>query len=245
MKIMLVEDDGRLAEEIAVFLDKWGYEVCQVQDFRQVGQEFGKQQASLVLMDVNLPYYDGFYWCSQIRQISQVPILFISSRNDDRDQIMAIAQGADDYVEKPFQLELLKAKIEAVLRRTYQYQVREQVLVREHLLFDSETQSLYYQKTEGKQVAYSQKADTQKNGAGENRVLIELTRSEQKIFLRLLQNKGQVVSREELMNLLWDTDDYVSDGTLSTLISRLRHKLQDICGEEIIGTRKGQGYLLL
>lgn len=175
----------------------------------------------LVLMDINLPFYDGFYWCSRIRQSSSIPILYISSRNDDKDKIMAIAQGGDDYVEKPFQLELLKAKIEALLRRTYQYKVREQIYLKEGLSFDLNSSRMYYC---GKAV--------------------ELTKSEQKIMTKLSENRAEIVTREELMTLLWSTDEYVSDGTLTTMISRLRSKLKGICGEEVIQTKKGLGYFV-
>lgn len=129
MKILIIEDDETLAREIASFLMRWGYETKIPEGFDSIMEEFSHYRPQMVLMDINLPYYDGFYWCSQIRQVSKVPVLYISSRGDDRDKIMAMAQGGDDYVEKPFQLELLKAKIQAMLRRTYEYKVREQVFL--------------------------------------------------------------------------------------------------------------------
>ena len=125
--ILIIEDDEILADEIRQFLEKWGYRAVAARNFEDILSEFFACNPKLVLMDVNLPCYDGFFWCSKIRGQSNVPILFISSRDDDRDKIMAIAQGGDDYVEKPFQLELLRAKTEAILRRTYQYRVREQI----------------------------------------------------------------------------------------------------------------------
>ncbi len=222
MKIMIVEDDEALAGELGSFLEKWGYEVSISRQFEDIVQEFSTEKPQLVLMDINLPYYDGFYWCSRIRRISEVPIIYISSRNDDRDQIMGIAQGGDDYVEKPFRLEVLQAKIEAVLRRTYRYKVKEQVFLKRGLEFDPVTQSLLF---EGKE--------------------IELTRSERKIFGKLMEARPNVVFRDELMMELWNTDEYVSDGTLTTVICRLRSKLKCVCGENIIATRKGQGYFVL
>ena len=188
MKIVIVEDDEILAREIRQFLEKWGYEVAVAQEFDRIAAECLSCNANLILMDINLPYYDGFYWCSRIREVSQIPLIYISSRGDDRDKIMAIAQGGDDYVEKPFHLELLKAKIEAVLRRTYQYQIRSRA--------------------------------------------------------KLMSHRGIIVTREELMMELWSTDEYVSDGTLTTIISRMRSKLKAGCGSEVIVTKKGQGYLL-
>ncbi len=222
MKIMIVEDDKPLAEEIGAFLQRWGYEVVNAVQFDRIAEEFSIHRPQLVLMDINLPFYDGFYWCGQIRQISEAPILYISSRSDDRDKIMAIAWGGDDYVEKPFQLEFLRAKVQAILRRTYQYKVREQIFLGEGLCFDQEQQSLYQS---GKE--------------------IELTKMERRVFSRLAESRPDVVSREELMMNLWDTDEYVSDGTLTTIICRLRGKLKAACGREVILTKKGQGYSLL
>ena len=154
-------------------------------------------------------------------QVSAVPILYISSRNDDRDQIMAIAQGGDDYIEKPFHLELLKAKIQAILRRTYEYKVRGQVFLEEGMYFDLEEQALYVKGQE-----------------------VELTKSERRVLTKLMDSRPYVVTREELMMDLWETDEYVSDGTLTTVICRLRNKLKSVCEKELIGTKKGQGYFL-
>lgn len=221
VKIMIVEDDEVLAKEICLFLRKWGYELVLVCEFSDIAAEFAVHRPQLVLLDINLPYYDGFYWCSQIRQISDVPILFISSRNDDRDQIMAIAQGGDDYVEKPFRLELLKAKMEAVLRRTYQYKVKEQIFLNQKLTFECGSQTIF---VDGKEV--------------------DLTKSERKILTKLLEHRPDVVTRDELMMELWNTDEYVSDGTLTTVICRLRGKLKAASGEELINTKKGQGYFI-
>lgn len=222
MKIMIVEDDEILAEEMSQFLVKWGYETHITQEFDAVTAEFIRHRPQLVLMDINLPYHDGFYWCSRIRQISEIPVIYVSSRGDDGDKIMAIAQGGDDYLEKPFRLEMLKAKTEAILRRTYQYKVREQLHLGEELYFDYASSTLFFQGRE-----------------------IELTKSERKILGKLLENRPGVVSRDELMMVLWNTDEYISDGTLTTVICRLRNKLKAACGKEIVVTRKGQGYFVL
>lgn len=222
IKIMIVEDDEVLAKEMESFLLKWGYETVIAERFDDLPGEFMEQTPQLVLLDVNLPCYDGFYWCGKIRRISRVPIIFISSRSDDRDKIMGIAQGGDDYVEKPFRLELLKAKMEAILRRAYQYKMTEKVFLKEGLSFDGISQTLFF---EGDKV--------------------ELTKSERKILAKLMECRPDVVSRDELMMVLWNTDEYVSDGTLTTVISRLRSRLKTACGEEVIRTRKGQGYFVL
>ncbi len=219
MKIMLVEDDEALAGEIGSFLRRWGYETVEARHFDRIGEEFSQQMPQLVLMDINLPFYDGFYWCGKIRQVSDVPILYISSRSDDQDKIMAMAKGGDDYVEKPFRLELLKAKIQAILRRAYEYKVRERIFLGEGLYFSLEQQALYFH---GKE--------------------IELTRLERQVFQRLAAIRPDVAAREELMMELWNTEEYVSDGTLTTVVCRLRGKLKAACGREVIQTKKGQGY---
>lgn len=219
---MLVEDDEALADEIRQFLQKWGYKTAVVKRFDDIVSEFTAYMPQLILMDINLPFYDGFYWCSKIRVISDIPIIYISSRNDDRDKIMAIAQGGDDFVEKPFHLDLLKAKMEAVLRRTYQYKVMARQYFGDGCYLEEDTASI---------VCHGKKFD--------------LTKSEKKILVKLLEQKPQVVTREELMMELWSTDEFVSDGTLTTLICRLRNKLKAVCGDEVIGTKKGQGYYIV
>ena len=226
MKIMLIEDDQILAGEIESFLLKWGYEVVPVRKFTEIAQEFSEQKPQLVLLDINLPNYDGFYWCRQIRQISHVPIIYISSRGDDADKLMGIAQGGDDYVEKPFRLEILKAKIEAILRRTYEYGAgggfpQNMELLKDGLVFESTSGLLFWREKE-----------------------IDLTKTERRVLIKLAGARPQVVTREELMMDLWDTDEYVSDGTLTTLVCRLRGKLKEACGEEVIRTKKGQGYFI-
>lgn len=221
LKLMIIEDDVALARELCLSLRKLHYNAVAVEHFDNILQEFITQKPQLVLLDINLPYHDGFYWCSQLRQISKVPVIYISSRNDDNDKIMAIAQGGDDYVEKPFRMELLKAKIEAILRRTYEYQVKERTFLNTKLCFDSHTQSLYF-------------ADEE----------IELTKSERRLFARLMESRPDVVTREELMMELWNTDEYVTDAALTTIISRLRGKLNAICSEDVICTKKGQGYFI-
>ncbi|MDD2981289.1 MAG: response regulator transcription factor [Hespellia sp.] len=221
IRIMIVEDDKILAKEIREFLKKWGYDAELVTDFSNVMEAFEKIHPHLVLLDINLPFYDGLYWCRQIRQISEVPIIYISSRNDDRDKIMAIAQGGDDFMEKPFHLELMKVKIEAILRRAYQYKVKDRIYLNEELYFEYNTSTLFFQDRE-----------------------IDLTKSEKKILASLMEAKPQVVTRETLMQVLWNTDEFVSDSTLTTVICRLRGKLDVICPEGMIQTKKGQGYYI-
>ena len=221
MTIMLVEDDAALSDEIRQFLEKWGYRAVPAERFDDIVSEYSACLPHLILMDINLPFYDGFYWCEKIRAVSDIPIIYISSRNDDRDKIMAIARGGDDYVEKPFHLDLLKAKIEAVLRRTYQYKVTGRQYLGQGLYFEEAASSVVCRDTK-----------------------LKLTKSERKIVAKLLEQRPQIVTREELMMELWSTDEFVSDGTLTTLICRLRNKLKGVCGDEVIGTKKGQGYYI-
>ncbi len=220
-RIMIVEDDAALAGEIKHFLERWGYFAYIVRDFEEIIREYGQAEACLVLMDINLPFYDGFYWCRKLREISDVPVLFISSRGEDSDKLQAYAQGGDDNIEKPFRLEILQAKIEAVLRRTGAGAARTRIYLRSEVYFEPESMNLF--------------------ACGQ---AVELTKSERKILAKLVERRGKPVMREELMMALWSTDEYVPDGSLTTLVSRLRSKLADSCGEEIIMTRKGQGYYI-
>lgn len=219
--IMLVEDDDVLKNELRNYLCKWGYTVTEPVDLQDITTEFHKPHPHVVLMDIGLPYFDGYYWCKKIREFSKVPILFISSRNDDRDKIMAITQGGDDYVEKPFNLELLRAKIDAILRRAYEYRIKKTLSLDTNLFFDYGTHDLTFQDRK-----------------------IELTKSETRILIYLIEHKGEVVTREELMDQLWSTDEFVSDSTLTTLISRLRTKIAHYYKNDFIQTKKGQGYFI-
>lgn len=221
VQIMIVEDDAALAGEIKHFLERWGYAAHVAADFEDVVAECERRRPALVLMDVNLPFYDGFYWCRKLREVSEVPVLFVSSRGEDGDKLQAYAQGGDDYVEKPFRLEILRAKIEAILRRTGAGAGKSRIGLGDGVYFEQEGRSLV---------------------AGGSEV--ELTKSEKKILARLVEERGRIVTREELMTMLWSTDEFVSDGTLTTLVSRLRSKLTTRCGGEIIKTRKGEGYYI-
>lgn len=220
--IMLVEDDGALCSQLSEGLRKWGFSVSVAGDFENVLEDFIKCRPQLVIMDINLPCFDGFYWCGKIREVSNTPILFLSSRDSNMDVIMAVNTGADDYITKPFSMSVLIAKIQAVLRRTYAYSAASPELL-EHrgvTLNAGEGVLLY-------------------NG---NR--LELTKNELKIMSLLLNKKGSVVTRENIMQMLWDDDQFVNDNTLTVNINRLRSRLSEIGLDELIGTRKGQGYII-
>lgn len=224
-KIMIIEDDKKLQELIRNHLGKYGYETCVVEDFSQIKKEFVYHNPHLVLMDINLPYYDGFYWCRDIRTVSKVPIIFISARNSDMDQVMAIENGGDDYITKPFSYDLLIVKIKGVIRRVYgEYSesIHSEVY---------EVDGLYM---------YIHQNVIEYNGKK-----TELSTKEFLLLYSLLKNVNQIVSREELLEILWNDIDFVDDNTLSVNITRLRKRLEDIGIEDAIETKRGQGYKIV
>ena len=220
-KIFLVEDDGVISSEIKKHLQRWGYDVYCAGDFNNVTEEFIKFDPQLVLMDISLPFYNGFYWCTEIRKLSKIPVVFISSASDNMNIVMAVNMGGDDFIAKPFDLEVLTVKVQAILRRTYAY--NEQTAYQEHngVLFNSMDGTLVYR---------NQK--------------LELTKNEQRIIQLLYENIGKIVSREQIMKRLWDNDCFVDDNTLTVNITRLRKKLEDASIENFIQTKKGLGYML-
>ncbi|HEX3011788.1 MAG TPA: response regulator transcription factor [Syntrophomonadaceae bacterium] len=221
-KIMIVEDDPKLREIVLENIQKWGFQGMAVADFNAVLNDFLKLEPHLLLMDINLPAFDGFYWCAQIRRISQIPIIFISSRDSNMDIIMAMNMGGDDYIQKPFSLEVLMAKVNALLRRTYAYAEMESSAIEHNgVILDLKDNRLQYSEKE-----------------------VELTRNEYRIAYILMKKSGQVVDRDEIMRGLWEDESFVDDNTLTVNINRLRHKLQDIGLKDFIQTRKGQGYII-
>lgn len=217
--ILLVEDDNVIATKTAQFLKSWNYEVVLVKDFHDVMNTFFQCNPDLVLMDVTLPVLNGYHWTTQIRRVSKVPILFVSSAGDNMNIVMALSQGADDYITKPFELQILQAKIQALLRRTYDFSGKLNVLEHKGLRFVIEENKTLYQDQE-----------------------IELSKNEAKILHILLEKKDTIVSREEMMNYLWKTDFYVDENTLSVNVNRLRKKLESIGCTNYIETKKGLGY---
>ena len=223
MDIFIIEDDQALSNEIKLALSKWGYSVGQVNDFENITNEVLDSNPKLILMDINLPSYDGFYWCSQIRNFMKVPIIFISSRDNDMDIIMSINMGGDDYITKPFSPQVLVAKIQAILRRTYSYNndLKSDVIKFKDITLNIVEGKLYFK--------------------GEN---VDLTKNELKIMNILMSNQEKIVSREEIIEELWDTDEFISENTLTVNVNRLRKKLKSIGLEDVIGTKKGQGYII-
>ncbi len=223
MDIFIIEDDKSLSREISMTLSKWGYVTQEVNDFENITDEVLECNPKLILMDINLPSYDGFYWCSQIRNFLKVPIIFISSRDNDMDIIMSINMGGDDYIIKPFSPQVLVAKIQAILRRTYSYN---NDIKGEIIKFKDVTLNL----VEGK--IYFKNENT------------ELTKNELKIMKILMENQEKIVSKDEIIEELWDTDEFISENTLTVNVNRLRRKLDSIGLNDFIETKKGQGYIL-
>lgn len=223
MNIFIIEDDKALSREISTTLSKWGYTTQEVKNFENITNEAIDCNPKLILMDINLPCYDGFHWCSQIRNFLKVPIVFISSRDNDMDVVMSINMGGDDYITKPFSPQILVAKIQAILRRTYSYN---NDLKSEIIKFKDITLNI----VEGK--IYFKNENT------------ELTKNELKIMKILMENQGKIVNRDEIIEELWDTDEFISENTLTVNVNRLRKKLDFIGLNDFIQTKKGQGYII-
>ena len=217
----MVEDDEIIARSIREHLQAWNYDVCCVEDFSNVVAEFVRFDPQLVLMDIGLPFYNGYYWCSEIRKISKVPIIFLSSAADNMNIVMAVNMGADDFIPKPFDLEVLTVKIQAMLRRSYDFAGTGSMLEHKGAILNLNETTLTYQEQK-----------------------IELTKNEFRILEILMENKEKVVSRETLMTKLWESDNYVDENTLSVNVNRLRKKLEALGLEEFILTKKGIGYRL-
>ncbi|HHT16968.1 MAG TPA: response regulator transcription factor [Papillibacter sp.] len=220
-RILIVEDDRGIAEAIETCLAGWGMEAQSVQDFRAVMREFADYQPHLVLMDITLPFMGGYHWCQEIRKVSAVPIIFISSASDNMNIIMAINMGADDFIAKPFDASLLIAKVQALLRRTYDFGQAAPVLEASGAVLSTGDNTLTY------------------NGRK-----IDLSKNEYRILYTLMQNKGKVVSREKLMEALWETDSFVDENTLTVNVGRLRKKLDALGLHDFIVTKFGVGYML-
>ena len=219
-KILVVEDDLGIAEAICTQAQMWELAAQCVQNFRNVLNEFANFQPPLVLLDISLPFFNGYYWCSEIRRISQVPIIFISSAADNMNIVMAMNMGGDDFIAKPFEQNVLMAKIHALLRRTYDFSA---VPVLEH------------------RGAFLNTGNSMLTYNGEE---IPLTKNEYRILLCLLENKGRIVSREKLMERLWKTDSYIDENTLTVNVNRLRKKLDAAGLKDFIATKFGAGYLV-
>lgn len=220
-KLFIVEDDRGIAEAIKTQAEAWDYEVCCARDFRNVLSEFAAIKPHLVLMDISLPFYNGYHLCSEIRKVSSVPIIFISSASDNMNMVMAMNMGGDDFIPKPFDQAVLMAKIQALLRRTYDFASSVPVFEHQGALLNTGDDTLTY-----------------------NGEKLELTKNEYRILRTLMTNKGKVVSRERLMEQLWSSDSFIDENTLTVNVNRLRKKLDAAGLTGFITTKIGEGYII-
>lgn len=218
-RIFLVEDDPAISGVLERQLTAWNYQVGLVQDFQDVLGDFRTFQPHLVLLEISLPYRNGYHWCEEIRKISKVPILFLSSASDNLNLIMAVNLGGDDFLAKPFDLHVLLAKVQALLRRAYDFGAPEPTLEHRGAVLDPAAATLSY---EGQRLS--------------------LTKNECRILQTLLEQKGKIVGRDALMQRLWETDSYVDENALTVNVARLRRKLEGAGLEDFITTKKGMGY---
>ncbi|HJB18464.1 MAG TPA: response regulator transcription factor [Candidatus Bariatricus faecipullorum] len=220
--ILIVEDDRTIAELLKKHLSAWGYRVSCVRDFSRVLEEFGSVNPQLVLLDIGLPFFNGFHWCQKIREISSVPVVFLSSAGDNMNIVMAMNMGGDDFIEKPFDLHVLTAKIQAILRRSYSLQGQSPLIEHRGVILHTGEATVTFQ---------NQK--------------ISLSRNEYRILQVLMERAGNIVPRDDLMTALWESDSFVDDNTLTVNVNRLRKKLADAGLADFIQTKKGLGYQIV
>ncbi|MDD5935618.1 MAG: response regulator transcription factor [Clostridiales bacterium] len=220
-RIFIVEDDEIIADALCKHIKTWGYEANCVKDFQSVMKEFVAFSPQLILMDISLPFFNGYHWCNEIRKVSKVPIIFISSANDNMNIVMAMNMGGDDFIAKPFDLNVVMAKIQALLRRTYDFASQNNLIEHQGAILNTQNNTLTYQ--------------------GES---LNLTKNEYKILELLMESKGKIVSRDMIMTRLWETDSFIDDNTLTVNVTRLRKKLESVGLVDFILTKKGMGYLI-
>ena len=220
-KILIVEDDKKLRDELKIFLERHGYEVFLLEKFDNSIKDILEYKADLILLDINLPNVDGEYICREVRKVSNVPIIMVTSRDSELDELLSINSGADQYITKPYNIQILLAKIERLLKRSYDSNVNQDKI-------DC-----------GKFILNLSKSTIEKNGK-----IVELTKNEFKILHYLVLNKEKIVSRNEIMDYLWESENFIDDNTLTVNIKRLRNKLEEIGLNDVIETKRGQGYIL-
>lgn len=220
-KIFIIEDEEKIRLELSIFLNRYGYETSYSDDFENIVEIALKEKPHIILLDINLPYYDGYYICREIRKASNVPIIVVTSRNSEIDELMSMNLGADDFITKPYNTQILLARISSIIRRAYQ-NVESEVFEFRRLKYNMSTSEMEF--------------DDKK---------IELTKNESRILATLIRNKEKIVSRNDLMKALWQSDEFVDDNTLTVNINRLRKKLEEIGAKDYLQTKRGQGYILI
>lgn len=220
-RILIIEDDLAMAQAMQKEMQVWGNEAVYVEEFQDIVKQFAEYDPHLILLDITLPFYNGYYWCGEIRKVSNVPVIFISSAADNMNIVMAMNMGGDDFIAKPFDLNVLVAKVQAVLRRTYGLTGKVPVIEHKGALLNLYDMTFIY---DGRKIS--------------------LTKNEFRILQTLMENKGRLVSRDTLMTKLWETDDYIEENTLTVNIARLRKKLKNEGLDEFITTKVGEGYII-
>ncbi len=220
-KILIIEDDKTISNTLMEHLIKWEYEVNCADDFKNIKELVIQTNPHLILLDIMLPFFNGFYWCGEIRKISNAPVIFISSAADNMNIVMAMNMGGDDFIAKPFDLDVLTAKIQAVIRRTYSIQGQMNIIEHKGAILNLSDTTLTYEDKK-----------------------VELTKNEYKILQLIMENIGKVVSRDKIIEKLWESESFIDDNTLTVNVTRLRKKLEDIGLSDFIKTRKGIGYLV-
>lgn len=218
---MIVEDDMTIAKVLAAHLEKWGYETRCAENFKNIMNDFLDFEPQLLMLDIGLPFFNGFHWCQEIRKVSQVPIMFLSSLDDNMNIVMAMNMGGDEFIEKPFDLNVVTAKVQALLRRTYAFQGSSNLLEHDGIMLNLGDATVLYQ---------DQK--------------VELTKNEFRILQILFERAGKIVSRDEIIERLWDSDEFIDDNTLTVNVARLRKKLESVGRKDMIRTKKGIGYMV-
>lgn len=221
-KIFIIEDEEKIRNELSTFLNKYGYTISTATNFEEVVKDAIKENPHLILLDINLPYYDGYYVCREIRKQSDVPIIVVTSRQSEIDELMSMNLGADDFVTKPYNTQILLARIASIIKRTYSNSNETEILNYNGLKYN-----LY-------------KSEVEFNG---NR--LELSKNESKILYTLIKNKEKIVSRDEIIKELWQTNEFIDDNTLTVNVNRLRRKIEDLGAKGYLQTKRGQGYILI
>lgn len=220
-RILIVEDDMTIAKVLAAHLEKWGYETRCAENFKNIMNDFLDFEPQLLMLDIGLPFFNGFHWCQEIRKVSQVPIMFLSSLDDNMNIVMAMNMGGDEFIEKPFDLNVVTAKVQALLRRTYAFQGSSNLLEHDGIMLNLGDATVLHQ---------DQK--------------VELTKNEFRILQILFERAGKIVSRDEIIERLWDSDEFIDDNTLTVNVARLRKKLESVGRKDMIRTKKGIGYMV-
>lgn len=220
-RILIVEDDMTIAEILAAHLKKWDYDARCVEDFKNVMTDFVEFEPQLVMLDIALPFFNGFHWCQEIRKVSEVPIIFLSSLDDNMNIVMAMNIGGDDFIEKPFDLNVVTAKVQALLRRAYSFHGASNILEHAGVMLNLSDATVLYENEK-----------------------LELTKNEFRILQILFERAGKIVSRDEIIERLWDSDEFIDDNTLTVNVARLRKKLESVGIADLIRTKKGIGYIV-